>query len=658
MKLVDGALRYVLHSASGVAGYRFKEIPGEAVVVSPEAFRSLLMQRIAKVHAVCGADGEPPLKEVSDKLADIGHWLYRRLFPEQMRVAYSRFRTKVTTLQIISDEPWIPWELVKPFDDGESPTFDRDDFLCMQFQLTRWLAGDTSPAPVVSVDRLAVFETGKPWRGVALSSAAEVRDRVTNLAASRPDDADVRPEELDFSELKTLLREERLDLLHFAGHIDDKIEQPEEARIGPANGPQDLAAIGPLVFFNSCREPQQGWALTSLGSWADGWVRDFGCGAFVAPQWKISARLGRAFADAFYTALDDGQTFGQAARSARRELREAEPGRLAWLAYNVFAHPNGRLVLGPEDLTSLLGTQPAHTVPAEIRKHVIDASSLIEEKTQGFVSRRWVFDLIDRFVDKHPQGYFQLLGDPGIGKTALMAEMVKRAGHIHHFNVRADGITRPETFLANICAQLIATYRLEYESLPREATRDATFLSALLEQISKKLRPEEGKVILLVDALDEADHTLLPAGANTLYLPSTLPQGVYVVATFRRTSPPLRIDCGQQVFNLDQDDDGNLTDVKEYVKTKVELPGIRGYLANQNLDEEDFVVDMVEKSQGNFMYLHHVLPAITRGIYRDREFATLPVGLVNYTIDSKVMSLHVRSTHRDRTSIDTGPASG
>jgi hypothetical protein len=42
---------------------------------------------------------------------------------------------------------------------------------------------------------------------------------------------------------------------------------------------------------------------------------------------------------------------------------------------------------------------------------------------------------------------------------------------------------------------------------------------------------------------------------------------------------------------------------------------------------------MVTKSQGNFMYLRYVLPQIESGVYKDRDFKSLPIGLQNYYED-------------------------
>lgn len=42
---------------------------------------------------------------------------------------------------------------------------------------------------------------------------------------------------------------------------------------------------------------------------------------------------------------------------------------------------------------------------------------------------------------------------------------------------------------------------------------------------------------------------------------------------------------------------------------------------------------MTEKSEGNFMYLRHVLPEIGMGAYKDRKLNDIPTGLENYYED-------------------------
>ena len=266
-----------------------------------------------------------------------------------------------------------------------------------------------------------------------------------------------------------------------------------------------------------------------------------------------------------------------------------------------------------------------------MREQIRDYTRFLQEKTHGFVGRRFVFDAVTRFTETHPRGYYFIRGDPGIGKSALAAQLVKTNGYIHHFNIHSEGINRTDTFLRNVCAQLIVAYQLDHPFLPPETTQDSGFLNRLLGEVSDKLGPQ--KAVLVIDALDEVDTLGLSSGANPLYLPVTLPQGIYVIITTRKIPIALRIDCEQETLDIEHDSAGNVADIREYVKQAVVHPGIQAYIAAQGIDNKWFIDHLVEKSEGNFMYLHYVLPEIEHGYYKDLGLETLPVGLQNYYED-------------------------
>lgn len=631
----DGlALSYELNSPSGAAN--FSSYPaGTQPIGSDEAFRSAfaeLYRQLKKLHRGLDVDGDfLAQQEVEEELAAIGRELYERLFPSKLRTAYRQFRLAVNTLLIISDDRWtIPWEMIRPFEED----FD-DDFLCIKFQLTRWLAGRTRPAEQVRVTRVAAVGTGEQSGTSALPSAARELEVLAELWTGVAGVEGEALPEATFRQLKDLLRRGGFGLVHFVGHGDYASARPGESKIKLTdrafrawhlNGPPQLRlrADQPLVFLNACRVARQGWWLTGLDGWAERWVRGCGCGAFIGPQWVVNDRLALRFAELFYQALREGKTFGEATQEARSRIRKEAPGHLTWLAYSVYAHPNGRLVLGEE---TPAGSPRYAGVPAEIRDGILDFGRFIAEKTEGFVGRQWLFDRIDAFL-KQPRGYFLLRGDPGIGKSALAGEIVRRQGCVHHFNIRAEGISRPEDFLANVCSQLIAAYGLRHTFLPPEATRDGNFLKGLLEQVVSQ-HPDE-KILLVVDALDEASAAR--ESVNPLYLPLMVPPGVYIIVTSRRGTA-FRVDCEVSEIQIEQDGEGNLADVRAFVEGSLGRPDIRAYVAAQEIEDETFVVEMVEKSQGNFMYLRYVLPEIERGAYKDRQFDSLPQGLENYYED-------------------------
>src|SRR5262249_43765350 len=135
-------------------------------------------------------------------------------------------------------------------------------------------------------------------------------------------------------------------------------------------------------------------------------------------------------------------------------------------------------------------------------------------------------------------GYIVIAGEPGIGKTALMSELVKTRGYVHHFNISLQNINTTRDFLGNVCAQLIVRYGLPQAKLPDTALKDSGFLVQLLVQAAAKSAGQP--VVVLVDALDEAEPSQQPGiGArrpNRLLLPQTLPEGAYFIVTTRPES--------------------------------------------------------------------------------------------------------------------------
>ena len=286
-------------------------------------------------------------------------------------------------------------------------------------------------------------------------------------------------------------------------------------------------------------------------------------------------------------------------------------------------------------------TQPSILAPRsnqvqESAFGIHDFSLYITEKVQSFVGRKFLFREIQEFIDTNPRGYFLLYGDPGIGKSAIAAKLVKDRGYVHFFNIRAEGINKARDFLRSICAQLIAVYNLDYPSLPPEAVQDAGFLKRLLNEVAEKTG-QKGKCVIVVDALDEAEDLNPQSGSNILFLPTVLPQGIYIIATSRRETEEkirLRIDIPEQMKRyLIQDEPGNSADITEYIQVHVSNPGIQAYILRHQIDDELFVDYLAEKTQGNFMYLYHVLPEIERGYYQDLALDQIPRGLESYYND-------------------------
>ena len=256
--------------------------------------------------------------------------------------------------------------------------------------------------------------------------------------------------------------------------------------------------------------------------------------------------------------------------------------------------------------------------------------SLIIDKIEGFVGREYVFDAIKSFITNNPKGYFTVIGDPGQGKSAILAKYVQDTECIAHFNILLQGPNRADQFLESICNQLINRYQLPYESLPLNTTRDGEFLGQLLDEAAQNRNNHP--IVIAVDALDEVDLASHRDAANILYLPPHLPNGVYFILTRRRgveVSPT--VYTPSQLLNLLDYQIDSERDVRTYIQNRVNSSEqLRLHIAERDETVADFTDKISEKSEANFMYLRYVLLDIENGEYSDLTLEQFPQGLQSY----------------------------
>lgn len=270
-------------------------------------------------------------------------------------------------------------------------------------------------------------------------------------------------------------------------------------------------------------------------------------------------------------------------------------------------------------------TQPRLLIPQE-------CDTIIAEKTQGFVGRRYVFEAIREFLQRKPKGYFILEADPGVGKSAILAKLVQLSeGHcLTHFNSQGSGIVNAAQFLENICTQLIQGYKLNYASLPPNTNLDGNMFARLLGEASQTLPPGE-KLVIVVDALDEVDLTKQNQGSNVLYLPDTLPDNVYFILSKRPKQLPLPLNDYRTIFDLMEYPAESAQDAYQYAEQRwQESSQIQEWVLKRNSKREQFFTELVAKSENNFMYLRYVLNDIHDGLYRGETIDSLPQGLREY----------------------------
>ncbi|MCX6046877.1 MAG: CHAT domain-containing protein, partial [Chloroflexi bacterium] len=291
---------------------------------------------------------------ITEEIETIGQDLFAKVFSPELQREYWRLQTlreqgRLRSLLVISDEPWIPWELVKPyFFDQDTKQEYSDDYLAVAFAFVRWLAGRGASSQVtVKAARLVLPDA---------NLAATVREQALFTQLATKGVMIGQPLRTRVEVLQAT-KEGNIELLHLAAHAGFSPENADESPIILQNQekllPSDLAGarsigfrrVRPLVFLNACHTSQAEFTLTGLGGWVERMIGDISVGAFIGSLWEVNDGLAAEFAIQFYDNLLAGQTFGEAFHAARLVIRKQQPANPTWLAYTLYADPNGRMNL-------------------------------------------------------------------------------------------------------------------------------------------------------------------------------------------------------------------------------------------------------------------------------------------------------------------------
>lgn len=650
----EGAMALVVHSAAGGGGSSSPRLP-----LAPNELNLILGMLGRGVRDPDSREWEPTGPLTVDDLmekptaAGLGQLLSEQIFQGRVRDAFLKSRAVATAGGHQGLRLRLVFDLEDSDGEGEEATAFRRQALALAalpWELifdpeTRRPLARNRETPVVRVLGVRAEAPRPPIEAplrVLLATASPEAlapfdfHREVGLLREALEGRGIEVELLEharFGALRAAVSQGDFHVLHFIGHGDFDHHGRGVLAFEGANAEADLvpgqliaeALRGPslhLVTVSACRSAQfpRHHGLDPYTGVATALV-EAGVPAVIAMQFPITDGAARAFSTAFYSALAAGAGPEKATTEGRLAVIDADRSSREWSIPVLFLPLGGEPVL--QGLASIV------RIPEEIRTEIRPEETYIEAKTAGFVGRQFVRDAFEGFIRRHSQGYFLLLGDPGIGKTAFVADLVRSRRCPHHFNKRSEGVVQPEAFLRNLCAQLIVERRLDYQSLPPRAGRDAGFLNELLRQAATGLKQGE-KLLIAVDALDESDLDSLPRGANPLYLPTHLPAGVFFLLSSRDVLRNPHADVPLLPYPLDPILKENLADIRELVGDHLGLQGVQDYLREQSLTEASFVEVMAERSEGNFMYLHHVLPAIERGEFHGDGLEAIPKGLYGY----------------------------
>ena len=165
--------------------------------------------------------------------------------------------------------------------------------------------------------------------------------------------------------------------------------------------------------------------------------------------------------------------------------------------------------------------------------------------------------------------------------------------------------------------------------LPEWAQTPGGFES-LLGIAAVQARQHMRRLVLIVDGLDEAQPSM---DGLAFGLPAMLPQGVYVVATYRTGQSPGRPESPAITLPIGKTDPRNTGDIHDFLSSAAEEEVLAARLAEAGMDPESLVEVLTERCGGVWVYLRYVLQEIRLGVRPPDTISDLPSGLRDYYAD-------------------------
>ncbi|MHB8766010.1 MAG: CHAT domain-containing protein, partial [Deferrisomatales bacterium] len=292
------------------------------------------------------------------RLADVegaGEKIYRSTPPHfrdcywQLRHAAAKGGFRFDSVQIVTDEPCVPWELMR-MTDGERAPGIAAELLAIRHCVGRWLAGESSAMRQrIAVDSVAVsassFEGGASV-GAKLPWAASERQLLV-------DGYGAAPVPLVSDALLDFLEGGAAQAVHLACHGKMSITDPDASVLVMEDTPNDLTPLSiarsevceglgvqhPLVFLNACEVGAAAASLSLVAGFPAAFLYS-GAAALVSPLWAVNDERARGIAEEFYREVfvaGGGKPLGAALRDLRARWKQEK--HLTYLAYVLYGDP-------------------------------------------------------------------------------------------------------------------------------------------------------------------------------------------------------------------------------------------------------------------------------------------------------------------------------
>jgi hypothetical protein len=294
-------------------------------------------------------------KEFVTRVAEgFGSDLYRNYVPGAFKDVFWSLKGQdlLHSIQITSNSPVLPWELVRPLAPDGTP----DEFLGIRYRLARWAPRSVGGQIDRPLDRLAF--TGVATVAPAYDNNLELPfqkvevDALSKLAGFRLISG-------DFVSFEKMIGEVSTGFIHFSGH--GEVNDPGTGSpvfaiqlLDQALDPITWGALtfaphdkgNPFFFFNACDTGR----ARSLGGFVQGWgpaVLASGASGFIGGMWPLTDQTAANFSTDFYGGIADHLKTGpvylaEVLQNVRQRFYET--GDPTYLAYTFYGNANLQIV--------------------------------------------------------------------------------------------------------------------------------------------------------------------------------------------------------------------------------------------------------------------------------------------------------------------------
>jgi len=222
-----------------------------------------------------------------------------------------------------------------------------------------------------------------------------------------------------------------------------------------------------------------------------------------------------------------------------------------------------------------------------------DFGSFLADRRKDFTGRQWLFDKIEEWRTHQKGAALLITGAPGVGKSAIVAELVHNnpGGHMlayHCCQADTPGTLEPDRFVRSLAAMLMTRLEgyaemLHHPELQKILSETSTahdpasaFEAGILNPLHKLPRPE-GIHYILIDALDEA--LIFSEGKTIIDLIETrmrrLPDWLKIMATTRDEPAVMNRMRGLHALAINVEAPDNKKDINDYITERLLEPQLQ-----------------------------------------------------------------------------------